>query len=79
MGDIKRSGSAMNKAGLKGVLVSADGDMFTALQLTPLSGRIDKVRRKVLEVSIPEAPTGDLLPKNSKSVPKAQQVATTTE
>ena len=60
MGDIKRSSSAMNKAGLKEVLVSADEDMFMAMQLTPLSGRVDKVRRNVLELSIPEAPTGGL-------------------
>ena len=30
MGDIKRSSSAMNKAGLKGTIVSADDTMFTA-------------------------------------------------
>jgi hypothetical protein len=79
MGDIKRSSSAMNKVGLKGVLVSADDDMFTALQLTPLSGRIDKVRHKVLEVSIPEAPTGELISKKSTNIYKSQQLLTTTE
>lgn len=34
MGDIKRSSSAMNKAGLKRNLVSTDDDMFMAMQLT---------------------------------------------
>ena len=78
MGDIKRSSSAMNKAGLKGVLVSADDDMFMAMQLTPFSGRVDKVQHKVLEASIPESPTGELS-KDSTSVKKTQQVLTAAE
>ena len=79
MGDIKRSSLAMNKVGLKGVLVGADDDMFTALQLTPLSGRVDKVRRKVFETSIPETPTGDLLSSNSTTIKESQQLLTTAE
>lgn len=78
MGDIKRSSSAMNKAGLKGVLVSVDEDMLMAMQLTPLSGRVDKVRRNVLEASIPEAPTGKLS-KKSTTVEKSQKVLTAAE
>jgi hypothetical protein len=69
----------MNKAGLKGIIVSADDDMFTAMQLTPLSGRTNKVAARLLEASIPEAPTGDLVSKNSTSVEKSQQVSTTTD
>ena len=41
-GDIKHSSSAMNKAGLKGIIVSADDAIFTAMQLTPLSGKLMK-------------------------------------
>ena len=69
----------MNKAGLKGIIVSADDDMFTAMQLTPLSGRTNKVAARLLEASIPEAPTGALLSKNSMSVEKSQQVSTATD
>ena len=79
MGDIKRSSSAMNKVGLKGVLVSADDDMFTALQLTPLSGRTNKVQQRFLEASIPEAPTGELVSKNSTNIDRSRQFLTTTE
>ena len=77
-GDIKRSSTAMNKAGLKGIIVSADDTMFTAMRLTPLSGKTNKVQQRILEASIPEAPTGELSD-NSTSVKKSQQVATTTE
>lgn len=76
-GDIKRSSTSMNKAGLKGIIVSADDDMFTAMQLTPLSGRTNKVQQRILEASIPEAPTGELVSNNSTTVEKSQQVSTT--
>ena len=79
MGDIKRSSSAMDKAGLKGVLVSADDDMFMAMQLTPLSGRVDKVWRKVIDASIPEAPTGELVSDNSTTVKKSEELLTAAE
>ena len=59
-GDIKRSSTAMNKAGLKGIIVSADDTMFTAMQLVPSSEKTDKVAARILEASIPEAPTGGL-------------------
>lgn len=77
-GDIKQSSSAMNKAGLKGIIVSADDIMFTAMRLTPLSGKTNKVQQRILEASIPKVPTGELL-SNSTIVKKSQQVATTTE
>ena len=69
MGDIKCSSSAMNKAGLKRIIVSADDAMFTAMRVTSLSGRTKKVQRKILEESIPEAPTGELSD-NSTTIPK---------
>jgi hypothetical protein len=72
-GDIKRSSSSMNKAGLKGIIVSADDAMFTGMRVAPLSGRTNKVQQMILEASIPEAPTGDL-PDNSITVKKSQQV-----
>ena len=78
-GDIKRSSTAMNRAGLKGILVSADNDMFTAMQLTPLSGKTNKVQQRLLEASIPEAPTGELVSTNSTNIDKSQQLLTTTE
>ena len=77
-GDIKHSSSAMNNAGLKGIIVSADDAMFTAMQLTPLSGKTNKVAARFIEASIPEAPTGELVSNNSTSVKKPQQLATTT-
>ena len=77
-GDIKRSSTAMNKAGLKGIIVSADDTMFTAMQLTPLSGKSNKVTARILEASIPEAPTGELS-SNSTTVKKSQTVLTATE
>ena len=77
-GDIKRSSTAMNKAGLKGIIVSADDTMFTAMRLTPLSGKTNKAQQRILEGSIPEAPTGELL-SNSTIVKNSKQVATTTE
>ena len=78
-GDIKRSSTAMNRAGLKGILVSADNDMFTAMQLTPLSGKTNKVQQRLLEASIPEAPTGELVSTNSTNIDKSRQFLTTTE
>ena len=53
--------------------------MFTAMQLTPLSGKTNKVAARILEASIPEAPTGELVSDNSTSVEKSQQLATTTD
>ena len=60
MGDIKRSSSAMSKAGHEGIIGSADDAMFTALRRSPLSGKTTKVQRKLLEESISEAPPGEL-------------------
>jgi hypothetical protein len=67
-GDIKRSSTAMNRAGLKGIIVSTDDAMFTAMQLTPLSGKTNKVQQRLLEASIPEAPTGELVSGNSPNI-----------
>ncbi len=78
-GDIKRSSTSMNKAGLKGIIVSADNDMFTAMQLTPLSGKTNKVQQRLLEASIPEAPTGKLVSRNSTNIDRSRQFLTTTE
>ena len=77
-GDIKRSSSSMNKAGLKEIIVSADDAMFTAMRVEPLSGRTNKVQQRILEASIPETPTGDLSD-NSTAVKKSQQVLTASE
>jgi hypothetical protein len=73
-GAIKRSSTAMNRAGLKGIIVSADDAMFTAMQLTPLSGKTNKVQQRFLAASIPEAPTGEVSD-NSTSVKKSQQLS----
>jgi hypothetical protein len=78
-GDIKQSSTSMNKAGLKGIIVSADNAMFTAMQLTPLSGKTNKVQQILLEASIPEAPTGELVSKNSTNIDKSRQLLTTTD
>ena len=48
-GDIKQSCTSMNKAGLKGILISADDSMFSAMQVAPLSGRTNKVQQRFLE------------------------------
>ena len=62
----------MNKAGLKGIIVSADDAMFTAMRVAPLSGRTNEVQQRIMEASIPEAPTGDLSD-NSTTVKNSQQ------
>ena len=67
-GDMKRSSTAMNKVGLRVIIVSAHDTMFTAMQLTPLSGKTNKVQQRILEASIAEAPTGDLSLNNSTIV-----------
>lgn len=40
IGDIKRSSTAMHRAELKRILVSADDTIFLAMILTPLSGKV---------------------------------------
>lgn len=77
-GDIKQSSTAMYKAGLKGIIVSADDTMFTAMQLTPLSGKTNTMQQRILEASIPETPTGDLSLDNSTIFEKSKQLSTTT-
>ena len=68
----------MNKAGLKGIITNADDTMFAALRLSLLSGRTNKVAARILEASIPEAPTGELS-KNTITVKKSDQLLTAVE
>ena len=68
----------MNKAELKGIRVSADDTMITALRLSPLSGRTSKVAARMLQAFIPEAPTGELS-KNATTVKKSEQLLTADE
>ena len=60
-GQVALSSIAMNRIDMKGYIIAADKAMLRRMRMAPVSGKQNKIQRRLLESQIPEAPADSIM------------------
>ena len=64
----------MNRIDMKGYIIAADKAMLRRMRMAPVSGKQNKIQRRLLESQIPEAPA-DPITTNATALQQAVGMA----